>query len=345
VNLAGDINYIRNSVKVVLDVYEGELWFYVTEPGDPLVLTLQKIFPDLFLPLDQMSADLREHIRYPIDLFGVQAEQYLVYHMTDPSEFFNKADQWDLPREFFQDSTQILEPYYQNMRLPGEDQEEFVLLLPFTPVNKINMAGWLAARSDGDNYGKLLSFAFPKGVEVLGPEQVEANIAADSEITRYFTLACGGQARCIRGNLLVIPLEGEGGESQILYAEPLYLQAVGVPFPELKQVILADNASVVMECSLDGAVALLTGVLAVDPRDSPGGCLSEEVLASLPGLTSGAIVPGAAPSVGAPEPQDPDGSATDKGELERVLDEIMGAVEGLQSALGRLRGLVEGESP
>ena len=342
----GEVNYVRNSVKVVLDVYQGDLQFYISEPNDPLIQTLAKIFPELLLPLEQMPPDLREHIRYPQDLFQIQAERYLVYHMTDPSEFFNKADQWAVPQEFFLDATQPLEPYYQNMRLPGEDKEEFTLLLPFTPVNKINMAGWLAARSDGEHYGKLLSFAFPKGVEVLGPEQVEANIAADSSITRYFTLACGGQARCIRGNLLVIPLEGAEGGNQILYVEPLYLQAASVPFPELKQVILADNASVVMECSLDGAVALLTGALAIDPRENPGECLSDEVLASLAAAaaatdTQASASPGDTTPV-TTTPGDPAPTVT--ADLGVAVEEIAKALREMEEALDRLRDLVDGES-
>ena len=268
----GRFNYIRNSVKVVLDVYHGDLDFYIAEPEDPLVRTFDSIFPNLFKPLDEMPEDLRRHIRYPMDLFTIQAEQYLTYHMTDPTEFFNKEDQWDVSEEFFRGSFQTLEPYYLNMRLPGEEEEEFVLLLPFTPRDKDNMVGWLAARSDGEQYGKLVAFSFPKGVQVDGPRQVEGRIEVDPDITREFTLLCEAGAGCIRGNLLVIPLE-----DRILYAEPLYLQAGALALPQLKRVILADQGRVVMEPTLDEAVAALTQAAAggaAPPTGTPADGLS-----------------------------------------------------------------------
>ena len=205
-----------------------------------------------------MPQGLKDHIRYPQDLFSIQAEQYLTYHMTDTNEFFNKADQWSVPQEFFRGTFQPMEPYFLNMRLPGEEKEEFVLLLPFTPAERENMVGWLAARSDGTSYGKLLAFAFPKGVTYFGPSQVEARISTDEKIKEFFALRCTGEASCIRGNLLVIPMEGTEGNNQILYAEPLYLQATGLAFPELKQVILADTSRVVMEPTLEEAIAALT---------------------------------------------------------------------------------------
>lgn len=254
----GKLNYIRNSVKVVINAYSGELQFYVTEPEDPLIVTTQKIFPTLFKSLQEMPQGLKDHIRYPQDLFSIQAEQYLTYHMTDTNEFFNKADQWSVPQEFFRGTFQPMEPYFLNMRLPGEEKEEFVLLLPFTPAERENMVGWLAARSDGTSYGKLLAFAFPKGVTYFGPSQVEARISTDEKIKEFFALRCTGEASCIRGNLLVIPMEGTEGNNQILYAEPLYLQATGLAFPELKQVILADTSRVVMEATLEEAIAALT---------------------------------------------------------------------------------------
>jgi uncharacterized membrane protein (UPF0182 family) len=254
----GKINYIRNSVKIVLDAYSGEANFYVSEANDPLVQTYQKIFPELFKDLDAMPSGLRSHIRYPQDLMGIQSTQYLIYHMTDPTEFFNKEDQWGIPNEFLQGSFEEMSPYFLNMKLPGEDKEEFVQLLPFTPANKENMVGWLAARSDGDNYGKLISYAFPKGVTIFGPAQVEARISNDQDIKQFFALVCTGEASCIRGNLLVIPMEDSTGRKQILYAEPLYLQATGLAFPELKKVILASSTEVVMEDTLELAIASLT---------------------------------------------------------------------------------------
>jgi len=327
-----DFNYIRNSVKVIMNAYDGSIILYVIDEEDPIIQTQMKIFPQLFKPISEMPTGLREHIRYPVDLLNIQAQQYLVYHMTNPTEFFNKADQWDIPNEFFQDTFQLMEPYYLTMKLPEESKEEFVLLTPFTPVNKINMAGWLAARSDGDAYGKLISFAFPKGVEILGPQQIEANIAADSVITRFFTLACEGEARCIRGNLLVIPLAGDKG-NQLLYAEPLYLQASGVPFPELKQVILADSERVVMDCTLKGAVALLTGKIPVDPRDTPGECLSDKLLNTLENFDSGLI-----PILKDVNSDTMDSLETElsKGklvEIQGTINEMMKSLESLQNSL------------
>ena len=265
VNEFGKFNYIRNSVKVVMDAYSGDLTLYDFDADDPLIQTYRKIFPDLFESaevMDDLHPGLSSHVRYPKDLFDIQARQYLQYHMTDPKVFFNKEDQWSVPNEFFRDEFQPMEPYYINMRLPGEEKEEFVLLLPFTPVNRENMVAWLAARSDGSHYGKLLSFEFPKGRQIDGPAQVEKRIDQEPVIKQDFTLLCppGGAARCIRGNLLVIPIEGDGDEAgTLLYAEPLYLQAGGTPFPELKRVILVDGEKVVMRSNLEEALVALAG--------------------------------------------------------------------------------------
>ena len=323
----GELNYIRNSVKVVLDAYSGTLDFYVTEPEDPIIITYQEIFPDLFRPLDQMPEDLRDHMRYPQDLFRTQALQYLTYHMTDPNEFFNKADQWSIPQEFFQGTFQTMEPYFLNMRLPGEEQEEFVLLLPFTPSERDNMVGWLAARSDGEFYGTLLSFAFPKGVTFFGPSQVEARISTDEDIKEFFALRCTGEASCIRGNLLVIPMEGEGGNNQILYAEPLYLQATGLAFPELKKVILADNSKVVMEDTLDEAIAALTGGV--------------PALASRPPPQGPAETPPTQPQPG-PAPSLPSTVQEEAARISEALEGVLVQLEILQKALERLQELGEG---
>jgi uncharacterized membrane protein (UPF0182 family) len=304
----GQFNYIRNSVKVVLDVYHGSLDFYVSEPDDALIRTYDKIFPVLLKPLDQMPADLHSHIRYPMDLFGIQSQQYLTYHMTDITEFFNKEDQWAVSEEIYRGTFQPLEPYYLNMRLPDEEKEEFVLLLPFTPQDKDNMVGWLAARSDGEQYGKLVSFSFPKGVQVDGPRQVEGRIEVDPDITKEFTLLCEAGAGCIRGNLLVIPME-----DRILYAEPLYLQAGSLALPQLKRVILADQGRVVMEETLGEAIAAL--VLGSEEPDSPSGKIVD------PGAPSSTIV----------SPSDIIGTAKKK------IGEITEVLKSLQEQLGELR--------
>ena len=253
----GTFNYIRNSVKVVMDAYHGTLDFYVADPDDPLVRTYQKIFPGLFKPLDTMSPFLQDHLRYPEDLFSIQTEMYFQYHMQDTNQFYNKADQWDIPLEEFFGDTRPVAPYYVIMKLPGEERAEFVLIMPFTPwptADKPRMVAWLAARMDQPNYGEMVAFSFPRGAQIDGPSQVEARINQDFEIKQKFALLCTGEARCIRGNLLVIPIE-----ESILYVEPLYLQSANVRFPELKQVILASAKKVVMESTLDEAIASLVG--------------------------------------------------------------------------------------
>ena len=260
------INYMRNSVKVAVNAYDGALTYYVWDEADPVIQTYRRIFPDLFRRADEMPESLRDHTRYPQDFFSVQAEKYILYHMQDPSNFYSKEDLWALPNEKFGqgDDLQAVEPYYVIMRLPGEENEEFVQLLPYTPNQRPNMIGWLAARSDGENYGKLVAFSFPKTLQVDGPEQVEARIDNDQEISAWFTLRCSEGSICIRGNLLVIPV----GNS-LIYAEPVYIQAQGVQFPELKRVILATANRVVMEDSLGLALAQLTGERSLSQVGAP----------------------------------------------------------------------------
>ena len=275
-------NYIRNSVKVVVDAYNGKLQFYIADPQDPLIQTYAKIFPALFKPMDDMSLFLRDHLRYPEDLFSVQSETYLQYHMTDPTVFFNKEDQWSVPLEVFFGSQQAVEPYYVIMKLPGEEDVEFVLILPFTPAEKPNMVAWLSARMDGPEYGKLIAYTFPRGVQIDGPVQIEARIDNDTEISQQFTLWNQSGSVVIRGNLLVIPIA-----DSILYVEPVYLRAEGLPLPELKRVILASANKVVMEPSLDEALEALFGGQAVAGPSPPSGgggtpiTLSEEAARQL----------------------------------------------------------------
>ena len=266
-------NYIRNSVKVVVDAYHGDLTFYVVDPGDPIVRMYQAVFPDLFTDLDDMPSDLREHLRYPQDLFGFQAATYLRYHMLDPLDFYNLEDIWSIPNEKFGQSGDLrpVEPYYVIMKIPGEEHEEFVLLIPYTRNEPPILAGWLAARNDGANYGELVAFDFPKERQVDSPQQVEAKIDNDPAISEWFTLRCQEGSDCIRGNLLVIPV-ATGDEFGLLYAEPIYLRAEGIDFPELKKVILATGDRVVMEDSVPEAIAALTGFTgpASEPGKQPG---------------------------------------------------------------------------
>ncbi|MFC1962186.1 UPF0182 family protein [Chloroflexota bacterium] len=261
--IQGGINYIRNSVKVVIDAYDGTVTFYVTGPDDALIQTYQSIFPGLFLPDSEMSPSLRAHLRYPEAMFNIQATIYRSYHMRDARVFYNKEDLWEVPREVYSGQEQLMEPYYIIMRLPGEEKEEFLLMLPFTPVNKNNAIGWLAARCDGENYGKLLAYSFPKERLVYGPSQVENRIQQDTVITEQFALWGRGGSRVIRGNLLLIPI----GESK-LYVEPVFLQAEAGGLPELKRVIVAAGDQIAMEATLQESLAAIYGV-ALPPVEEP----------------------------------------------------------------------------
>ncbi|HEY9596264.1 MAG TPA: UPF0182 family protein, partial [Cyanophyceae cyanobacterium] len=215
-----EFNYIRNSVKVVIDAYNGDVDFYVADPQDPIIKTWSAIFPGLLKPLDTMPATLRSHIRYPLDFFSVQSERLLTYHMTDPQVFYNREDQWQVPQEIYGAQRQAVQPYYLIMKLPIADSEEFILLLPFTPTQRNNLIAWLAARSDGKNYGKLLLYQFPKQELIYGTEQIEALINQDPVISQQISLWNRQGSRALQGNLLVIPIE-----RSLLYVEPLYLEA------------------------------------------------------------------------------------------------------------------------
>jgi len=243
-------NYIRNSVKAVIDAYDGSVKLYVSDPSDPLIQTYRRIFPTLFTDMDQMPESIRSHVRYPQYLFEVQAEKYRTYHMQDPQVLYNGEDLWSLPRESVGGKSTVMEPYYANMRLPGETSTEFLLMMPFTPSNKANMIAWLAARSDGTNYGKLVAFKFPKERLVYGPEQLEARIDQDPTISSQLTLWSQRGSSVIRGNLLVIPIE-----KSILYVEPIYLQAESSKLPELKRVVVASGNRLAMEPTLGESLA------------------------------------------------------------------------------------------
>jgi len=252
--LGGGLNYIRNSVKVVIDAYNGSITFYITDPEDALIQTYQAIFPKLFVPAEQMPETLRVHLRYPEDFFNIQAEVYQTYHMEDARVFYNKEDLWAIPRELYFGTEQLMEPYYIIMRLPDEEKEEFLLMLPFTPVRKNNTIGWLAARCDGENYGKLLVYQFPKERLVMGPSQIENRISQDTVITEQLALWGRGGSRVIRGNLLLIPL----GEA-LLYVEPVFLQAEAGGLPQLKRVIVAAGEQIAMDLTLRESIAAIFG--------------------------------------------------------------------------------------
>jgi hypothetical protein len=248
----GYFNYIRNSVKVVIDAYNGTMDFYIIDQKDPVVEVYKNIFPQLFKNFDQMPEDLKEHIRYPKDLFQVQAELYSTYHMMDPDVFYNKEDYWNVPNEIYAENEIKMEPYYIVTRLPGHEREEFILMTPFTPSTKNNMIAWLAAKNDQPDYGKLIVYKFPKEKLIFGPMQIEARIDQNSEISQQLTLWGQKGSTVIRGNLLVIPIE-----ESIIYVEPLYLRAEMGEIPELKRVIVSNGSDVVMGNKLEDALEKL----------------------------------------------------------------------------------------
>ncbi|MEK7232378.1 MAG: UPF0182 family protein [Elusimicrobiota bacterium] len=240
-------NYIRNSVKAVVDAYNGDISFYVTEDSDPIIQTYANIFPNTFKPISEMPQDLRSHIRYPQDLFSIQAHIYATYHMTDPQVFYNKEDLWKIPEKSVGNQVQRMPPYYTIMKLASVGkQEEFILMAPFTPARKENMIAWMAARCDAPNYGKLLVYNFPKQKMVYGPQQIESRIDQDAEISKQLSLWNQGGSKVIRGSLLVIPVE-----SSLLYVQPLYLEATGGGLPELKRVIVVYGNAIAMEENLE----------------------------------------------------------------------------------------------
>ena len=269
-----NLNYIRNSVKIVTSAYDGSVQYYVADDSDPLVRAYAEAFPDLFQPLSAMPAGLRAHIRYPQMLFGIQAQMYRLYHMQDPQVFYNREDMLAIPTELFGDREVPVQPYYVIMRLPGQEQAEFVLILPYTPNEKPNMSNWLAARSDGDNYGKLVAYKYPKEKLIFGPIQIEARIDQDPVISQQLTLWDQSGSRVIRGNMLVIPV----GQSN-LYVEPIYLLAESGSIPEMKRVVLATGNTIVMEQTVDealarlfdGPVALGEGIAPLPPAATTGG--------------------------------------------------------------------------
>jgi len=283
------INYIRNSVKVTIDAYNGDVCFYLIDEKDPIAKTYSRIFPDLFKPFQEMPEDLKKHVRYPKDLFKIQVETYTTYHMEDAQVFYNQEDLWQTPDELYGDTRQKMEPYYIIIKLPEREKEEFLLMLPFTPSQKDNMIGWLAARSDLPYYGNLLVYKLPKEKLVYGPMQIEARVDQQTEISRELSLWGQGGSRVIRGNLLAIPVS-----DSFIYVEPIYLSAQqeekelssaqspqpgpsGKPqrkgirapsqpkkpgvaaLPELKRVIVALGNRLVMEKDLDTALSRLLG--------------------------------------------------------------------------------------
>ena len=268
--LENGVNYIRNSLKAVVDAYDGTVDLYVTEPDDAVLETYAAVFPELFKSLEEMPEELHAHLRYPVDMFSIQASVYRSYHMQDARVFYNKEDLWAIPKEVYSGGEQQTEPYYVIMKLPGLQEEEFLLMIPFTPSNKNNAIGWLGARCDGEDYGKLIVYRFPKERLIYGPSQIENRIQQDTVITEQLALWSRGGSRVIRGNLLVIPIADSN-----IYVEGVFLQADAGGLPELKRVIVAAGDEIAMRDSLEESLAAVFGAGidtgGLQPPPAPGG--------------------------------------------------------------------------
>lgn len=249
-----NLNYIRNSVKIVVDAYEGSVDYFVIDENDPVLQVYDSIFPELFQPADQVPEGLEAHFRYPQDLFEIQLEIFNRYHMTRPQVFYNQEDLWTRPNEKYAGHQMLMEPYYVLARLPGEDDLEFMLISPTTPENRDNMIAWMAAKSDPGSYGELVVYKLPKDRLIFGPAQIEARIDQDPEISRQIALWDQRGSSVIRGNLMVIPIE-----NSFLYVEPVFLLADGVDIPQLQRVIVAIGDNIAMQPTIEGALFELFG--------------------------------------------------------------------------------------
>lgn len=246
------LNYIRNSVKIVIDAYNGTVDFYIADSEDPIIQTYAEIFPDLFHPFSEFPAELISHVRYPQDLFEIQANQYLAYHMTDTRVFYNKEDLWEVPTEILDGQEELMVPYYAYLRLREEQEPEYLLIQPFTPAERDNMISWMAARNDPEHYGELIVYELPKQVLVFGPLQIESRINQEPDISQQFSLWDQRGSNVIRGNLLVIPLS-----DSFLYVEPIYLLSDTSALPELKRVIVATDSRIAMRETFQEALLAL----------------------------------------------------------------------------------------
>jgi len=248
-------NYLRNSIKAVIDAYDGTVTAYIADSTDPIIHTYGKIFPGIFHPMSEMPADIRAHLRYPDDIFRVQTGLYTLYHMQQPEIFYHREDQWQIPTSVAgQDGSR--DPFLRHMvmKLPGEAQEEFIVMTPFTPREKDNLAAWMVARMDGDHYGQLVVYQFPRQSLVFGPRQIMNRINQNTEISQQVSLWDQRGSQVIRGNLLVIPIE-----ESLLYVQAVYLRAEGGRIPELKRIVLAHQNRVVMAESFEQGLADLFG--------------------------------------------------------------------------------------
>lgn len=250
----GSTNYIRNSIKVTIDAYNGDVKFYVVDKDDPIAQTYQKIYPELFKSYDKMPEGLREHVRYPNNMFKIQASVYEKYHMSQVKVFYQKEDLWDIAHQIYGTEEKQMDPSYYIFKLPGESSEEFINMVPFTPKSKQNMTALMMARNDGDNYGQLLVYKFPKSKTVYGPMQIEAQIDQNTEISKEFSLWNSSGSTYRRGDLFVIPIN-----DSLMYVEPVYLEASNQAIPEVKRVIVAYGDRISYSSTLDEALEDLFG--------------------------------------------------------------------------------------
>ena len=264
-------NYIRNSVKVVVDAYNGDVDFYIVDEEDPIAATYAKIYPTLFKSGDQMPEGLKAHIRYPNSLLQIQADIYTRYHMEDISVFYLNEDQWDIAYEIYGTEQVQMTPTYYIAKLPGEEKAEFFNSIPFTPKSKKNMTALMVARNDGEHYGELVLYQFPKSKTIYGPEQVEAQIDQNTEISKEFSLWNSSGTTYRRGNMFIIPIN-----SSILYVEPVYLEATNSSIPEVKRIIVAYDDKIAYEETLAECLVSLFGDEAASGIDSSGGSVNEQ---------------------------------------------------------------------
>ena len=246
-------NYIRNSVVAVVDAYEGDVKLYIKDEQDPLIRVYARAFPGLFQPLSALDPDLKSHLRYPHYLFNIQAHLYATYHMNNPQTFYNKEDLWEIPTNL-SSTKKDMEPYYTIMRLPGEKKEEFILMVPFTPQKKDNLAAWMSVKCDFPDFGKFVVYRFPKQRLVYGPKQIESRINQDPEISRQLSLWDQRGSKVTLGTLLVIPVEGT-----LIYVQPMYLKAESGQIPELKRVIVAYENQIAMDETLEKSLGRIFG--------------------------------------------------------------------------------------
>ena len=329
---SGSVNYIRHSVLVTVDAQTGDTTFYLIDPEDPIAATWAKIFPELFTSQDDMPTEVEAHMRYPLDMFKVQARQYLTYHITNPSDFFTAEDVWNIPTERFGSDEQPVEPYYVVLRLPRGDNTdetledvEFVLIMPFTPAGgRRNTVAWLAGRSDGENFGGLRAYRFPTDTTVFGPAQIEARIDQDPIISQQLSLWDRTGSEVIRGNLLMIPVG-----SSFLYVEPIYLQAQSSSLPELARVVVANGNDIAMEPTLERALDVLAGRRAPTAPGAIDDTPSTPTTPTTPGET-------ATPTpIVTPTPAIPTGT------LQDLLEQAGQAADASQEELDRLRDILE----